>query len=43
MYYGWEDRPPGLGWTDRDYNDIRVVIECPVSESTGEFLVRLIK
>jgi hypothetical protein len=43
MYYGWEDRPPGLGWTDQDYNDIRVVIECPVSESTGEFLVRLIK
>lgn len=43
MYYGWEDRPPGLGWTDKDYNDIRVVIECPSSESTGEFLVRLIK
>jgi hypothetical protein len=43
MYYGWEDRPPGLGWTDKDYNDIRVIIECPVSESTGEFLVRLIK
>jgi Flp pilus assembly protein TadG len=43
MYYGWEDRPPGLGWTDRDYNDIRIIIECPVSESTGEFLVRLLK
>ncbi len=43
MYYGWEDRPPGLGWTDQDYNDIRVVIECPVSELTGEFIVRLIK
>jgi len=43
MYYGWEDRPPGLGWTDQDYNDIRIIIECPESVATGEFVVRLIK
>jgi len=29
MYYGWEDRPPNYGWTDRDYDDIRVIVECP--------------
>jgi Flp pilus assembly protein TadG len=37
MYYGMEDRPaykngppPGIdGWTDRDYDDIRLVVECP--------------
>ncbi|MGL4637102.1 MAG: TadE/TadG family type IV pilus assembly protein [Beijerinckiaceae bacterium] len=37
MYYGWEDRPyfhagapAGInGWTDRDYDDIRLVVECP--------------
>jgi Flp pilus assembly protein TadG len=28
-YFGWEDRPPGFGWTDRDYDDIRLIIECP--------------
>jgi hypothetical protein len=43
MYYGWEDRPPGMGWTDRDYNDIRIVIECPKSDSSGEFVLRLVK
>ncbi|MGE0213739.1 MAG: TadE/TadG family type IV pilus assembly protein [Parvibaculaceae bacterium] len=43
MYYGWEDRPPGVGWSDRDYNDIRILIECPTSESTGDLTVRLIK
>lgn len=43
MYYGWEDRPPGLGWTDRDYDDIRVIVECPVMEQVGERSVRLIR
>jgi Flp pilus assembly protein TadG len=31
MYYGWEDRPPGLGWTDTDYDDIRVIVSCPTT------------
>ena len=42
-YYGWEDRPPGLGWTDRDYDDIRLIVECPVMEQVGERSVRLIR
>jgi hypothetical protein len=29
MYFGWEDRPPGFGWTDEDYDDIRLVVSCP--------------
>lgn len=29
MYFGWEDRPPGFGWTDTDYDDIRLVVSCP--------------
>jgi hypothetical protein len=51
MYYGWEDRPPGMSgpsdhwtdiaWTDRDYDDIRVVIGCPSLEAQGERSVRL--
>lgn len=43
MYYGWEDRPPGLGWTDRDYDDIRVIVECPAMEKVGERSVRLVR
>jgi hypothetical protein len=43
MYYGWEDRPPGMGWTDRDYDDIRVIVECPVMEEVGERSVRLVR
>jgi len=42
MYYGWEDRPPGNGWTDRDYDDIRIVIECPSVEVVGNRTVRLV-
>lgn len=43
MYYGWEDRPPGRGWTDTDYDDIRVIIDCPVPELKGERRVRLVR
>lgn len=42
MYYGWEDRPPGAGWSDRDYNDIRVIIECPTVRFVGTGSVRLV-
>jgi hypothetical protein len=51
LYYGWEDRPPGLSgpdddwtdiaWTDRDYDDIRIVIGCPTLETVQERQVRL--
>jgi hypothetical protein len=43
MYYGWEDRPPGRGDSDRDYDDIRVIIECPVVTIVGDQTVRLIR
>jgi Flp pilus assembly protein TadG len=43
MYYGWEDRPPGLGWTDTDYDDIRIIIGCPVNSSSGKLAVWLVK
>ncbi len=42
MYYGWEDRPPGRGWTDRDYDDIRLIVGCPVMEYEGEKRLRLV-
>lgn len=53
MYYGWEDRPPGMdgpaktwediAWTDRDYDDIRIVIACPSVEEVEDRQVRLIR
>lgn len=53
MYYGWEDRPPGLpggtanwtqmGWTDRDYDDIRIIMQCPQIDTSRERYVRLIE
>jgi Flp pilus assembly protein TadG len=43
MYFGWEDRPPGYGWTDGDYDDIRVIVECPKVSSTATTVVRLIE
>ncbi|MCD7059824.1 TadE/TadG family type IV pilus assembly protein [Pelagibacterium xiamenense] len=52
MYYGWEDRPPGqtgasgswrdYAWTDRDFDDITVVIQCPYFSVDGERNARLI-
>ena len=43
MYFGWEDRPTGYGWTDSDYDDIRVVVECPKTSTTTTTTVRLIE
>lgn len=43
MYFGWEDRPPGLGWTDQDYDDIRLVISCPVLERETEKQVMIVR
>jgi hypothetical protein len=41
MYFGWEDRPPGYGWTDSDYDDIRVIVECPKISTETTTTVRL--
>lgn len=43
LYLGWEDRPPGYGWSDSDYDDIRVVIECPSNTTTQTTVVRLVE
>ena len=53
MYFGWEDRPPGQpgpnqnwlqpGWTDRSYDDIRIVMKCPESGEIGSRNVRIIR
>ena len=53
MYFGWEDRPPGQpgpnhnwlqpGWTDRSYDDIRIVMKCPDSGEIGSRNVRIIR
>lgn len=52
MYYGWEDRKPGMNgpsatwtdiaWTDKDYDDIRIIIGCPTIEAVEDRLVRLV-
>ena len=39
MYYGWEDRP---NW-DRDFNDIRLIIECATETIVGSKMARLIR
>lgn len=41
LYFGWEDRPPNSG-SDRDYNDIRIVMSCPTVEAVGDRAVRLL-
>jgi hypothetical protein len=52
MYFGWEDRPQDVegangswldpAWTDRDFNDIVVVMRCPRSGTLGDGLARLV-
>ncbi len=43
MYYAWEDRSKGYGWTDYDYNDIRLIIGCPTFEEAGGGLIRVVQ
>ncbi len=52
MYFGWEDRPPGQkgknstwtdpAWTDRDYDDIVMVMKCPSVGRLGDGMSRLV-
>ncbi len=51
MYFGWEDRPGGPGakgdwldpdWTDKDFDDIAVVMRCPRSGQLGDGRARLV-
>ncbi len=42
-YYGYEDRPPeGPGGSDRDYDDIRIIIDCPAMIENGDKSVVLV-
>lgn len=43
MYFGWEDRPPGLGWTDQDYDDIVFVMRCPTGNLVTYGSARLVR
>ncbi len=42
MYYGWEDRPSVNG-VGSDYNDIRVVVECPKLVKVGDKKLRIVE
>lgn len=41
MYFGWEDRPP-TGSSDKDYDDIVIVMKCPKKGILGDGLTRLV-
>jgi Flp pilus assembly protein TadG len=44
MYYGWEDRPNvPAGSSDRDYDDIRIVVSCPTLVQIANKMVKIIK
>lgn len=41
MYFGWEDRPPSSG-SDKDYDDITMVMKCPKDGLLGDGKTRLV-
>lgn len=41
MYFGWEDRPRASG-SDRDYDDIRLIMKCPSEGYLGDGITRLV-
>lgn len=42
MYYGWEDRPPNAG-SDRDYDDIRLLVSCPKMVKVSDKKIRIVE
>jgi hypothetical protein len=42
-YYGWEDRPDGDEFADRDFNDIRLVIKCGIEMVEQRRALRLVR
>lgn len=42
MYYGWEDRPPNAG-SDKDYDDIRVIVSCPTLIKVSDKKLRIVE
>ena len=43
MYFGWEDRPPSAGGSDKDYNDIRILVSCPTLVKIADKEVRIVQ
>jgi len=49
MYFGWEDRPvhpqghPHRGWSDEDYDDIRLIVSCPKVTADQMKQVRIVR
>jgi Flp pilus assembly protein TadG len=43
MYFAWEDRPTGHGWTDMDFNDIRFVMACPDLGISSSSIARIVR
>lgn len=44
MYFGWEDRPPtSAGASDRDYDDIRILVSCPSLVKVADKEIRIIR
>lgn len=42
MYFGWEDRPPNAG-SDRDYDDIRLIVSCPTLIKVSDKKLRIVE
>lgn len=40
IYYGWEDRPPPKFGSDRDYDDIRIILNCAETKQRTVLLVK---
>jgi hypothetical protein len=44
MYYGWEDRPPfPNSGSDKDYDDIRIVVSCPTLVKISDKEVKIVR
>jgi Flp pilus assembly protein TadG len=48
MYMGWEDRPPtdkngNPTASDKDYDDIAIVMSCHAKDATAQMLVRIVE
>lgn len=43
IYYGWEDRPPSAGGSDKDFDDIRIVVSCPKMIKVADKEIRIIR
>ncbi len=42
MYFGWEDRPPKNGGSDKDFDDLTIRLRCPRNGKLGDTAPRLV-